>query len=140
MSRLKQELCVINVNVEDRVNDQDEDEDLKLLKQLVLTNPSGLTKEIDIENATRKYFIKIFDKLRVVSDNLYVNVENKCGGSVLLYVVPQNKIQTIIKQLHDSIFSGHLEFPKTLERVKTRFFWLQLRQDVLNYDHKPVKN
>jgi hypothetical protein len=122
MSRLKRELCVIDVNVDDRVNDQDEDEDVKWIKQLVLTNPSGLTKEIDIENTTRKHFIKIFDKLRVVSDNLYVHVENKCGGSVLLYVVPQNKIKTIIKQLHHSIFSGHLGFHKTLERVKERFY------------------
>lgn len=35
-----------------------------------------------------------------------------------------------MKELHSSLFSGHLGVNKTLERIKTRFFWYGTRRDV----------
>ena len=47
-------------------------------------------------------------------------------------VIPprQELIDTILSQLHSSALGGHLSEKKLLQKVKRRFFWTTMRQDV----------
>ncbi|CAC5409280.1 unnamed protein product [Mytilus coruscus] len=53
---------------------------------------------------------------------------NKCR-----VIVPLTERRRILKQCHDNKTSGHLGIKKTLSRIKDRFYWPGLRQDVVAY-------
>ena len=50
------------------------------------------------------------------------------GGSQL--VVPVRKRQDLIRQFHDSLFTGHLGITQTFLRLLDRVYWPGLRRDV----------
>ena len=65
------------------------------------------------------------------NDILYRRWESEGGTrSKLQLVVPQSLVQEILKLLHDNPTSGHLGVTKTVEKVRQRFFWSGLREDV----------
>lgn len=47
--------------------------------------------------------------------------------------MPLTERRTVLQQCHDNKTSGHLCIKKTLCRIKDRFYWPGLRQDVVAY-------
>ena len=48
----------------------------------------------------------------------------------LQLVLPQQLVTEVLTKLHDATTGGHLGVKKTLERVRTRFYWVGQRRDV----------
>ena len=48
----------------------------------------------------------------------------------LQLVLPQQLVTEVLTKLHDDTTGGHLGVKKTLERVRTRFYWVGQRRDV----------
>lgn len=48
-------------------------------------------------------------------------------------VAPRSFINKIIKLYHDLPFAGHMGFDKTYDRIKKRFFWPKMSDDVREY-------
>lgn len=45
-------------------------------------------------------------------------------------VVPQAKVEDILKEAHDSSTGGHFEINRTLERIRKRYYWVGCKQEV----------
>jgi hypothetical protein len=58
------------------------------------------------------------------------NYEDKCTPKL---VVPNEMRETVLTALHDDMSGGHLGENKTLEKVKSKFFWKRLANDVLSW-------
>ena len=48
-------------------------------------------------------------------------------------VIPQSLIPQVLQGVHDCPFAGHLGITRTLDRIRSRFFWPQMRQTVEDY-------
>lgn len=62
---------------------------------------------------------------------LFKKGESDCGKEIFwLIVLPKELQKYVMNELHSSRTSGHLGVNKTLERVKSRFYWFNMRKDV----------
>ncbi|MBW0519766.1 hypothetical protein O181_059481 [Austropuccinia psidii MF-1] len=48
-------------------------------------------------------------------------------------VVERSLINIVLKECHDSPFSGHLSEDRTIEKIKTRIWWPMWQKDVSEY-------
>lgn len=51
----------------------------------------------------------------------------------LQIIVPRKRIPEVLQQLHDGASGGHFGVHKTLEKVRERFYWPNLKEDVKNW-------
>ena len=47
--------------------------------------------------------------------------------------MPRNEVELTIKELHCKETAGHLGIDKTIEKIKSRFFWINLSRDVKRF-------
>ena len=75
--------------------------------------------------------------LKVVEGVLYRKFEHVTGDlqrEKLQIVLPRARVNGVIQQYHDAIGSGsHFGFPKTLAKIRDRFYWPNQSKDVLQY-------
>lgn len=45
----------------------------------------------------------------------------------------QDEIQSILKEYHDSKLAGHLGFNRTYSKIKERYYWSTMKQDIRKY-------
>ena len=69
------------------------------------------------EEQTR--FVELFNGLIATSD-----------GRIL---VPKSLREKVLKRFHSSPYAGHLGIKKTTDRIKRRFKWAKMMQDIKNY-------
>ena len=50
--------------------------------------------------------------------------------NVKRYDMPRNEIELTMKELHSKETTGHLGTDKTIENIKSRFFWINLSINV----------
>ena len=55
------------------------------------------------------------------------------GGDVLVPVVPAAARATVLFHAHDHACAGHLAFAKTWARLRNKYYWPKIAQDVKNY-------
>lgn len=60
-------------------------------------------------------------------------------GNKVEIIKDTTEIELILKEYHDSVFGGHFGIFKTLHRIKRRYFWIGMRQDVINYVNRCPK-
>ena len=48
-------------------------------------------------------------------------------------MVPTTECLSLIRQLHDSVFSGHLGTEKTAQKLRIRYYWPGQDKDVRDY-------
>ena len=72
-----------------------------------------------------------WDRLSVRDGVLYRRWEDDSGDSVRWQVVvPTEKRQEVLEQMHDSPAAGHMGVHRTVDRVRQSFFWAGVRRDV----------
>jgi hypothetical protein len=87
----------------------------------------------EIQGSSRNTHVMWSNWPRLVLENdiLYRRWESEDGTrSKLQLVVPKSLVPVILKSLHDNPTSGHLGVTKTVERVRQRFYWCGLQQDI----------
>ena len=47
--------------------------------------------------------------------------------------MPRNEVELTIRELHCKEAAGHLGIDKTIEKIKSRFFWINLSRDVKKF-------
>lgn len=78
-------------------------------------------RELDRDVIARIYF-NYWESLFVENGVLYKKwISSNLKTNIFQLVVPQEKIQEILKEAHDSPYGGHFEINKTLERIRKRF-------------------
>ena len=88
-----------------------------------------LWKDVSMEGGDFKCLWAQWENLAFEKDVLCRKKEIQ-GKAVCQVLVPQGMRKEIIMSLHDDITGGHLGIPKTIERVRLRFYWPNYRQDV----------
>ena len=85
-------------------------------------------KDLQLHEQLSNYFLS--------SDGLLYHAStqnNKTRPFVDQLVVPEPMKPSIIQKYHDTIWSGHLKFEKTLQKIRLSFFWKHMYTDVQKY-------
>lgn len=65
-----------------------------------------------------------------VQDNL-LHHKDRLGN--LMLVIPKSQVEEILCQSHDIPLAGHMGFKRTYDLIKERFFWRNMRSDIVKY-------
>jgi hypothetical protein len=67
----------------------------------------------------------------LADDQLYRR--SKKNKNTYLLVIPKSMVRYVLEQAHDTPTAGHFGIKRTLETLRSRFYWKTLDQDVKNY-------
>ena len=93
-----------------------------------LSGKSTSRKDLQLHEELSNYFLSSDGILYHVSSQ-----KSKTRPYVDQMVVPQPMKLNIIQKYHDTIWSGHLKFDKTLQKIRLSFFWKHMYTDVQKY-------
>ena len=85
------------------------------------------------DDARLKLLYKLYDRLFVRDGLLVRSLGHKLPYRNYVIMVPEEIRGDILKAVHDSSFSGHLGITRTEERVRKRFYWPGIGNDVDRY-------
>ena len=88
--------------------------------------PQGISHRLQTLWMQRQHLV-------IHNEVLYRRWEDVQGGGLnkrLQLVLPQALVPSVLTELHNSSTAGHQGVKKTLEKVRTRFYWPGQRQDV----------
>ena len=84
-------------------------------------------------NYTQKKLLKYISSFRIMKDLIYLVDEDKFGNERYRYVMPKNETNLTMQEVHCKETAGHLDTDKTIEKIKSRFFWTNLSKDVKKF-------
>ena len=93
-----------------------------------LSGNSTVRRDLQLHEPLSNYFLSSDDVLYHVSSQ---NIKTRPFVDQL--VVPQPMKMSIIQKYHDTLWSGHLRFEKTLQKIRLSFFWKNMYSDVKKY-------
>jgi hypothetical protein len=111
-------------------DEQLKDADIQWAKTLIKTNGDNKPKIHIFENITRKIFYKQYHNLTIIEGLLYRNSEDRNGFKITQFVLPKQIVQTVVKQIHSSIFNAHLGKSKTTHKITDRFYRPFLKDEI----------
>ena len=82
---------------------------------------------------TQKKLLKYLPSFVILKDLIYFVDEHKFGNERHRYVMSKNGQKLTIQELYCKETAGHLGTDKTIEKFKSRFFWINLSQDVKKF-------
>ena len=82
---------------------------------------------------TQKKLLKYLPSFIILKDLIYFVDEDKFGNERHRYVMPKNETNLTMQELHCIETAGHLGTDKTIEKIKSRFFWINLSKDVKKF-------
>jgi len=78
-----------------------------------------------------RHYWNYWDSLEVHGHILFKRTYSADGGSSKLQlVVPKSMRDTILRQMHNDVTSGHLGQRKTIEKVRHQYYWYLLREEI----------
>ena len=97
-----------------------------------------------MNNNIQKKLLKYLPHFKIIKNLIYLVDEDKHGYERNRYVMPRNEIELTMKELRCKETAKHLGTDKTIEKIKSRFFWINLSRDVKKfvrecYDCQKVK-
>ena len=75
-------------------------------------------------NNKQKQLLKYLPNLTIIKNLIYLVDGDKFGNMRQRYLIPRNEIELTIKELYLET-AGHLWTDKTIEQIKSWFFWGQ---------------
>ncbi|GFW23497.1 retrovirus-related Pol polyprotein from transposon 412 [Trichonephila clavipes] len=80
---------------------------------------------------TTKRYWALWDSLHLRNGVLYRKWESDDGKTFRWQLIlPKTRVSTVLKELHGSPTGGHFGGMKTLQKVRERFYWNNVRSDV----------
>jgi hypothetical protein len=88
--------------------------------------------ELLVEYSKRKFACEVMDNN--VQDDRYKVVDDIIYYKDHIYLVPESKLkEKIMKAMHDTPLTGHPGYFKTYRKIRERFSWKGLKDDVLRH-------
>ena len=112
------------------------DDDIKWLydlKQESLQLKQGRSSSQIFSNLEQRSYFTQWDRMRVSGRNIYRECTDDEGNLSFQYVVPKAQRIEIFTKSHDTISNAHLGVNKTLEKIRKRFYWPKMEEDVNKY-------
>ena len=109
---------------------QQEDHDIKIICDWIKggSRPDG--PQVSAESSATRHYLLYWDSLEIKDGVLHKHFHKQNGTSYLQVIIPASMKKEIIKEMHNSVLSGHLGEKKTREKILQRFYWAGLRDDV----------
>ena len=90
-------------------------------------------KEVSHLGLNSKYYSSQWERLKTINGVLYREwYDVKDGFLRLQLILPEIWRDEVMTLLHDNICAGHLGTHKTIARVRSRFYWVGYKQDIIN--------
>ena len=124
------------VGTNSRLNNeyQMSDPNLKWIRDIILHSKTNSGHKIEIPKRLRNSTEKVVETVTKFKKNLtYLVDENKFGNKRNRYVIPRSEVELTIKELHCKETAGHLGTDNMIEKIKSRFFWVNLSRDVKKF-------
>lgn len=98
--------------------------------------------EMEGTNRELRYYWARFDELTLEDGILGILETNESGSSTCFRaIVPKSARQEILELVHGSAAGGHFGTQKTLDKLKQRFYWIDMIRDVHDWCTKcPICN
>ncbi|KAJ8938165.1 hypothetical protein NQ318_011930 [Aromia moschata] len=114
---------------------QKKDNDLKLIRSWVKNGVRPTWQEVSRYGTTIKGYWAQWNSLCLRDGLLHRKWESPDGVSaVYQLVLPKARIHQVLEELHSSPSGGHFGVTRTLARVRDRFYWVNCRRDVEEWD------
>jgi hypothetical protein len=68
-----------------------------------------------------------------IHDVMYKVVDDIIYYKDCIYFVPESTLEKIMRAMHDAPLEGHLGYFKTYRKIRERFTWKGLKDDVLGH-------
>ena len=117
--------------VEGQLEDTDYDPITITTLKLLNFDDDGYIKKIK-NLLINKVKNSIGENFKIDAEMLYKRNPSPIGEEWLL-VIPESNKKSIMEEFHDQPTSGHLGIKKTLDKIKRRFFWPGLADDLIEY-------
>ena len=80
-----------------------------------------------------RVFWQIWDELFLSNGLLAKKLPSAVSLPRYAYVVPESLVPSVLYNIHNSPFSGHLGLRRTLQRAKERFFWPKMSSTIIDF-------
>jgi hypothetical protein len=118
---------------DEQVHDaQMKDPDIKpIIEFMESSNARPVWQDVSRFSPGTKRYWALWDSLQIRNGVLYRKWESEDGKtSKWQLVLPRSRIPDVLKELHNSPTGGHFGVMKTIQKVRERFYWNQVRTDV----------
>ena len=85
------------------IKEQNNDEDIKWIKELIRIHGDKKPKILIFENVNRRILFKQYDNLCLNNDILYRNSEDRNGYKLNQIVLPKNLVKKVVNQIHSTV-------------------------------------
>lgn len=96
-------------------------------------------KEIARFGVSTKSLWMQWEQLELSAGILYRSFVRVGFGKILQMVVPFEMKRSVLQLAHDHLTAGHLGQARTLEKIRQSYFWVNYRQDVVDWVRSCVK-
>ena len=79
---------------------------------------------------TQKKLLKFLPSFVILKDLIYFVDKDEFGIERHRYAMPKNEQKLTMQELHCKETAGHYGTDKAIEKIKSRFFWINLSKDV----------
>jgi predicted aspartyl protease len=112
----------------------------EILSQIFLwksNNKKPTWSDISHTSPEIKFYWSRLNSFIIKDEILYRKWESNDGKNYDLHlVIPKSLNGFVLNQVHNTLTGGHLGVRKTLYKIKKRYFWYQIRNDVKNWCSK----
>ena len=110
---------------------QEKDEDIGPIRQWQKQETRPDRKEIETNSPATRHYWFLWGSLKIIDGLLYKEFhKHDDTGHYYQLLTPRKMKEDVLKQMHNSIVSGHLGNKKTKEKIKQRFYWFEMREDI----------
>ncbi len=107
---------------------------IKLMQQARQSNKAHIDLDTKQLNSDEKSLYRQWERLHIIDGILFRQwTDTETNQAHFQYVVPQHKRLEILQKAHDDKTAGHLGSSKTIDRVKSRFYWPKWEPEVKQY-------
>lgn len=129
------------INVQDARTEQLRDEYCTLIRK-ILEEPAGVWESLErLEETDKQALLNEGEKCFVGKNGcLYRNLIDRKGLGKNLLIIPKKLQEAVFLAFHESPGTGgHFNGYKTLQKVRRKYFWQTMSQDILNWSRACIK-
>lgn len=110
---------------------QENDEHIGPILKFKRDNHRPEGKEMEKYSPATRHYWQVWSSLEEREGLLFKTFVSRDGtGPHSQFLVPENLKSEVLYQMHNSVLSGHLGKKKTHQKIKQRFYWYEMKEDI----------
>ena len=110
-----------------------DDPNLRWFYDLKMANKGGRPVVGKLDNKERISLLSQWNRIVVLKGTLYREYVDSANNMNYQFIVPRDHRLDVLKQCHDSVYSGHLGAEKTVARIVAKFYWFKQLTEIQAY-------